>query len=146
MVLRARIFRKKPEWVKTQEFSRACPAGVLALVNETYVALQSNCVHSTAMCIRAIIENLMISTVGEAGSFSGNLSAFERAGYISAKQRPIIEAVLEVGHATIHRNHRPKRQQLVMLIDILETLLQLLYIHPEQSKDLSKTTPRRPSA
>lgn len=141
--LPARIFRKKPEWIGTQEFSLVCPNDVLPLLHETYVALQSNCVHSTAMCIRAIIENLMTSTVGDKGSFSKNLGAFEAAGYISAKQRPIIEGVLEVGHATIHRQHRPKREQLVMLIDILETLLQLLYVHPEQLKDLRKTTPKR---
>jgi hypothetical protein len=139
-----RIFRKMPEWARAPEFHKTCPKGIRSLLAEIYVGLQNDCPQSTAMCVRALVESLIVSTVGDKGSFTANVDAFAAAGYLSAKQVPFVQSVLEVGHATIHRSHKPDEKDLIRLIDIVETLLRLIYVHPTQSADLSMGTPKRP--
>ena len=88
----------------------------------------------------------MIERVQDQGSFSGNLNAFERAGYIGRHQKEIIETTLEVGHASIHRDYDPTRQDVTQVLDIAENIIQSIYVSAEQAKALRKRIPPRSKA
>jgi hypothetical protein len=51
--------------------------------------------------------------------------------------------VLEAGHASIHRAYIPKTKQLVTLVDILENIISVVYIHPQKAAALKKGIPAR---
>jgi hypothetical protein len=49
----------------------------------------------------------MIAQSGDQGAFGKNLTAFKDTGHVSDKQAEQLKAILEVGHAAIHRGHLP---------------------------------------
>ncbi|MBI4777044.1 MAG: DUF4145 domain-containing protein [Deltaproteobacteria bacterium] len=135
------MFRKEPPWVsemvgKSARFARM-------LLREIYVGVQNEMKMITTMGVRALMEYVMIDSVGDQGTFSNNLSKFEKEGFISANQRVILDAVLEAGHATIHRAYEPSGEDLATCIDIAESVLQSVYVHPEKAAELIERVPRR---
>jgi hypothetical protein len=55
------------------------------------------------MGIRSALENVMIDRVGDQRYFKINMDAFQKAGYLSVRQRGSLESILEAGHAATHR-------------------------------------------
>jgi len=143
--------RRHPVWLSCVDVSHGVdvhlvwmPEFVSRLLREVYVALQNDCCSVAAMGIRALLERLMIEHVEDQGSFGGNLDAFERAGYVRPRQKAIIEATLEGGHASIHRNYNPTLQDVTQVLDIAENIIQSIYVSAEQAKALKSRIPPRP--
>ena len=138
------IFRPQPKWfsdlwveLKTEdEF-------VENLLREIYVALQNNSPNLAAMGIRSLLEKIMISKTTDLGAFSKNISEFERLGYVSRIQRERLEAILEVGHATIHRAFAPTTKDVVTLVDIAEHIVEAIYLHERKVNALKGRVPPR---
>jgi hypothetical protein len=113
------------------------------LLDEIYVALHSECPRLAAMGIRALIEHVIIDKVGDHGSFKQNLTEFEKQGFLSSSEKTILETTLEVGHASIHRDHKPELDVLNSCLDIVESLINRLYLWPLQAASINKTIPAR---
>lgn len=113
------------------------------LLREVHSALEKNCPRLGIMGIRAIFEHIMISKVGDHGSFKRNLNKFLSDGYISKLQCESVENILEAGHATIHRAHEPSQGELVAALEIAEGLIEAIYINPDKSKWVSKNVKAR---
>jgi hypothetical protein len=64
--------------------------------------------------------------------------------HVGLHQKEIIETTLEVGHASIHRNYNPTRQDVTQVLDIAENIIQSIYVSTEQAKALKKRIPPRP--
>ena len=96
-----------------------------------------------AMGVRAAIESILIDTVGDQGSFTKNLKAFEAKGLVSGVQRERLETILDAGHATIHRMYRPRASDLIILIDITEHIIESVYLHEGKVSALKKRIPAR---
>ncbi len=139
----ARIFRKKPSWLTDEKHKDKWPVPVVELLDEAYVGMQNECRRSTAMALRAVIEVIMIERVEDQGSFKKNLAAFQELGHLSRNDREVIDAVLEVGHASIHRGYSPDYEALVLCFDITERLVQLVYSQQSQAKGLWEKIPKR---
>ena len=135
------MFRNIPHWVN--EMSRKNARYARRLLTEIYIGVQNDLKMIAAMGIRALMEYVMVDSVGDQGTFSKNLSEFEKRGFISGKQREILEVVLEAGHATIHRAYQPSDEDLTTCIDIAESVLQSVYVHPEKASDLKERVPKR---
>jgi hypothetical protein len=95
------------------------------------------------MGIRALIENIMIQKVRDQGSFAKNLEALGADGLISLSQEDILKAVLEAGHATIHRSYSPTTEDLHTCMDIAESIVESIYIHPTKASKLKDKIPPR---
>lgn len=129
------VYRRRPEWVINLEDTISDENFfVLELHNEIYVALQNNLVRVAAMGIRALLEQIMITKVGDKNSFLANVSAFEKEGHISTYQKERLTAILEAGHAAIHRKYRPSTEDIITLIDITEHIIESVYLHDEKVK------------
>ena len=85
----------------------------------------------------------MISTTGDHGSFLKNVGEFERLGYVSNVQRTRLEAVLEAGHAAIHRAYSPTKEDVHTLLDITEHIVEAVYVHGDKIAELRKNVPPR---
>jgi hypothetical protein len=110
-------------------------------LKEIYVALQNNSPRLAAMGIRALLEHVMISKVGDQGTFVKHVEAFVGAGYLPAKQAESLSAILDAGHATIHRGWQPSDADINTLLDITESILATVYIHTGQVEALRKKVP-----
>jgi len=95
------------------------------------------------MGIRALIEHVMINKTGDKGSFSKNLESFAAYGLISLSQEDILNTVLEAGHATMHRAYSPSTEDLHTCMDITESIIASVYIHPEKAEKLKTKIPKR---
>lgn len=138
-----RIFRDFPTWLRNDFLTQTCPDEVETLMKELYVALQNDCRAASAMLMRAVFEHTMIDKVGDQGTFAKNLSKFEEQGFIGKKQAEVVASMLEAGHASIHRAFVPKKDDIVTLVDILEGVLEVVYVHVPKADELKKRIPKR---
>ena len=113
------------------------------LLREVHVALENNCPRLGIMGIRALFEHMMISKIGDHKSFKSNLQEFQSKGFISKIQREAVKHILEAGHAAIHRSHTPSQGELVAALEIVEGLIETLYINPDKSRWISSNVKKR---
>ena len=62
---------------------------------------------------------------------------------MSSRNREALYAALEVGNAAAHRGHAATESEVQDVMDIVETMLQAVYVFPELAQNLKKTTPAR---
>ncbi len=137
-------FRRQPRWMLLLWLELA-PEDVFVeeLLQEVYVAFYQGLTRLATMGIRSLIEQIMISKTGDQGSFIKNMSEFERLGYVSNIQRARLDAILEAGHAAIHRAYSPTTQDVHTLLDITEHIVEAVYVHGDKVAELRKNIPRR---
>jgi len=133
-------FRPAPKWLTNAEVKKE---KLCDLMSEVYIALQNDQPYLAAMGIRAALEYIMIDKVKDNGSFAKNLSKFKEADYVSVRQCVLIETALEVGHAAIHRAHKPTKEAVTAIVDLTEGLIQMIYLHGPKVGKLKGKTPRR---
>ena len=114
------ISRREPSWL----WELMLEEPIHSLLSEVYTAVQNNSRRLAAMGIRATLEAVMLDKVGDQQNFERNLNAFEKAGYLSLIQRDSVAAILEAGHATIHRGWEPTDQDIKTLLDITESVVE----------------------
>jgi hypothetical protein len=113
------------------------------LMKEIYSSLHNNSRRLATMGIRALIEHIMIKKAGDQGSFSKNIDSFAAEGLISLSQEEILKTILEAGHATIHRSYSPSTEDLHTCMDIAESIVASIYIHPDKANKLKQKIPKR---
>jgi len=138
------IFRPKPHWFMDLILNLSpADAFVVKLLKEIYIALQNNLSSLATMGVRSLIEKIMISKTGDQGSFVKNITEFQRLGYVSPLQRERLEAILEAGHAAIHRAFSPKTVDVITLVDITEHIVESVYLHDSKIAALKRRVPPR---
>jgi Domain of unknown function (DUF4145) len=143
-------FRQPPRWLHAITVGGGdtfaiiwMPEFISRLIREIYTALHGECLRLAAMGVRALLESVIIDCVSDLDSFHTNLAAFQKEGYISPHQKAILEATLELGHASIHRGYAPAREDIMETLDITENLIQTIYVSHEQASALRKKIPAR---
>lgn len=131
------VSRRLPGWTPK------LPEKIRGLLEEVYVALQNNSRRLAAMGARALLDSVMIDTVGDLGNFKEKLQAMEERGTISKVNRQTLEAALDAGSAAAHRGHRASSDEVNAVMDIVENLLQAVYHLPNLADRLKKVTPPR---
>jgi hypothetical protein len=133
--------RQQPWWLSPG--SSSMNSELRNLCAEIYEALDGGQRQLTAMGIRALLEQVMVTKVSDQGTFAKNLDAFCEQGFVSPVQRDAIKHVLEVGHAAIHRRFVPNQSDLNTALDIVEGVLAAIYVHPNAAAGLSDRVPMR---
>jgi hypothetical protein len=59
------------------------------------------------MGIRSLLEHLMITQVGDSGTFKGKLAKLRDQGLISLVQYDALNTLIHAGHAATHRFFNP---------------------------------------
>jgi hypothetical protein len=137
------VSRKEPEWLLP--FTQGLGGGdkdegeLGSLLYEIYQAVHGGQYRLAAMGIRALLEQVMITKVGDLGSFDKQLNAFQEKGYVSFVQRDTVKATLEVGHAAMHRRYKPTEKDLKIALDVVEGIMA-----PLQAEEMADRVPPRP--
>jgi hypothetical protein len=132
--------RKAPPW------REELPLGG-GLLDEIYEAAGGGQCRLAVLGIRTLLERMMISKVGDHGSFEKNINAFCERGYISTVQRDDMGGIVEVGHATMHRSFNPNEGDVSTALDITENILSAIYVNGEAAARVAdRVPPRSPRA
>ncbi|MHB8534570.1 MAG: DUF4145 domain-containing protein [Sulfuricaulis sp.] len=133
----ALVGRPKPDWYKR------LPDNVRALLDEVYLGLSNNMHALPSMGLRTVIDMVCVDLVGDIGSFADKLKALRSHGYVSDREKAILEIAIDVGSASAHRGHNPSMEDINSLLDICEHLLKGVYVLPATSEVLRKAVPPR---
>lgn len=135
-----RVSRKQADWLRRNEYE--VPSEYRELLAEVYTALHADSRRLAVMGARALVDVVIRRNVGDQATFAKGLDALENKKLISQQDRGIIEAAVNVGHASAHRGHSPKIDDVQVVMDIVERI-----VHAEllvkQAKALKKSTPKR---
>lgn len=114
------------------------------VVDEIDTALQAGLRSLSLMGIRALIEALMLSCIGEdKKSFKKNLDEICKQEYISRKNADFIYMVIDAGSAVIHRGHIPSEEDVCTCVEMVKNLMEQVYIIHPKLDAMSKRTPKR---
>lgn len=138
--------RPEPKWISDLNRRNDEQNYIRDLIKEIYSSLHNHNHRLATMGIRALIEHTMIKKIGDNGSFLNNLNVFMENGFISKNQKDRLNTVLEAGHATIHRSYSPATEDIHTCIDITESVVESVYIHPEKANKLEKRIPKKRNA
>jgi Domain of unknown function (DUF4145) len=130
--------RKKPDWIARLE------PQFTNLMAEIYESLAAKGRALPVMGARTIMDLVIQKAVGDQGNFPKGLEALVADGLLSKHDRGILETAIEAGHAAAHRGHIPSEEDVDKVIDIVEHLLNSLFVLKGAAKGLKKTTPKRP--
>ena len=137
-----RISRRKPAWVDRL----VVPSEYIEILDEVYAALHADSRRLAMMGARALIDAVIRRTVGDQDNFARGLDELSAKCLIGERDRGIIEAAIDAGHASAHRGHKPSSDDVNVVIDIVERMIHA-EILAEQAQALKKTTPpRKPRA
>ena len=112
-------------------------------LKEIYSAVQNDSRRLAVMGIRSLLETVMIEKVGDSGSIGTNVKNFIAEGYIAQKNEETFRLQVEAGHAGMHRNYVPTKEELDVLLNITESLIETVYVNPHQAKTLKEIPPRK---
>ena len=120
------------------------PGDLRLILEEIYKSLDSASLCLPMMGARTLVDMLMVDKVEDVGGFGRKLQELEKAGYISSKNREVLFTALDMGNAAVHRGHMPTRAAVQSVMDIVENMLQAVYVFSDVAKRLKASTPPRP--
>jgi hypothetical protein len=129
-----------------QKWISKLPGKLAQLLYEVHVAIDHRLYTLTSMGLRALIDTVILDKVGDAGTFKDKLKALQSAGFIAAHQLETLGAAIDAGNASAHRGFTPEEQDITTVQEIVEHLLQSVYVHPEKARELAQRTPKRNAA
>lgn len=148
--------RHMPDWViielRSSGFSLNRPTAkagrsellsdIKKFLREIYQALGGGSNRLAMMGIRALTERIMSEEVGDRGTFKSTTEAFFMKGHVAPSQQDLFQtALIEAGHAAMHRNWEPKRSDVFTLLDIIEALIKSLYVDSDKASELAGRIP-----
>jgi hypothetical protein len=137
-------FRQKPKWATRRKCSSSELNDYSDLIDEIYDALAVEAFSLAVMGIRALIERVMFNCVGDKGSFVDTIKEFFSKGYVSEKQQEIFNsALIEAGHAAMHRNFKPSAETVNVLLDIVEGIIASIFFITPAAESVAKGIPKR---
>ena len=132
--------RPIPPWLMMEGYVSQALCDLLKEINS---ALTHDCWRLAAMGMRALLDMVMAEKVGDLGGFDKKLSRFQDAGYISPQQWNLLVPIIQVGNAAAHRGFCPQAHDLTQAMDIVESILADIYLHPELAAKLKSSVPPR---
>lgn len=130
--------RWPPQW------QWSLPHKIRDLLGQVYKAMQANSLTLAMMGARAILDTAIIDTVKDYGNFTKNLQAMKDEGYLSDKNCEYLAVAFDAGSASAHRSHVPDLHQINTVIDIVENMLQSVFVLEKMAKSLKDVIPPRP--
>jgi len=131
-----REFRKKPSWF--DEIS----TNLAAVLEEVYVALQNGLGFLSAVGARTALETVLNEKLNDIGGFGQKLKALADNGLITPDEMGLLESVTEAGNAAAHRGYKPRPDDLIVVMDVLESIIEKLYLSQQKAKALKERAER----
>jgi len=129
-------FRPFPKWIThlNRDFTE--------LLSEVYLSLNAGSIRLPLMGARTLLDMFICDKIGDTGTFKSKIQKLVEENYISKSSQELLEIALEYGHATIHRNYQPTKDEINGVLDIIENLLHTEAL-TSKTKDMKKLVPRK---
>jgi len=119
------------------------PEEIQKLMWEVQFAIKKELSALPSMGLRSVIDCTCNKLIGDKGRFSEKLQALVDKGFITSNNRQIIQNALEVGHASVHRGHFPRSDELKLTLDIVQHMLKEVFVLCKASEGLRDSAPQR---
>jgi hypothetical protein len=119
------------------------PFALRSLIDEIYTALHADSRRLALMGARTALDMILLEKVGDVGSFPQKLQALQDQGFIGKRSCEVLTAALDAGSAAAHRGYRPNKDHLAYVMDIVENVLQAVYVLEGAAAELRKKIPKR---
>lgn len=112
------------------------PQNVLRIYQETHGALCSRFNILTGVGIRTLVESVCKEKNATGGNLEGKIDDLVDKGILSRNNADILHKTRLLGNRSAHEIIEPKAEELDIAMDIVENLLENVYIIPERAKRL----------
>jgi hypothetical protein len=136
--------RTIPSWTKSLK------GQLRKILLETYKAIDYELYSMASTGTRTIIDQLTIDKVGDVGSFNQKLNLLEKGAVIDNEEKELLRVIIDAGSASAHRAFAPSGQTMNSMMDVLESILEKIYIAPtkkvilrRKAEAIRKRTPKR---
>ncbi len=139
------ISRHRPSWFQNLGFLafKGPKHEIRCLLEEIYSATFSGSRRLALMGVRAVLDVALTDKLGDIGGFDQKLNAAVEKRWITPKHHEVLKATIDAGSAAAHRSYNPDKEHLDLVLDVVEHVIQLLYILEQHAEDIAKQTPKR---
>lgn len=139
------VSRRTPEWMSgLRMFALGGPKNeVRQLLKEVYSAMFSGNSRLALMGARAVVDIALTDKLGDIGGFEQKLNEALEQKWITPAQHKVLKSAVDAGNAASHRAYHPEKKQLGLVLDVVEHLVQLLYVLERDGEEIAKKTPPR---
>lgn len=140
------VSRRMPSWLSGVKLFALGGAKmeIRWLLKEVYSALFSGNNRLALMGARAVVDVALTDKLGDIGGFAQKLDEARDKQWITPAHHKVLAAAIDAGNAASHRAYNPDKKQLELVLDVVEHLVQLLYVLEGDADQIAKKTPPRP--
>lgn len=115
------------------------PLQILTVYNETLEALKSNCFLLAGVGFRAVIEAVCIDKAITGRNLETKITNLSKNRFITDKEADRLHAVRFMGNDSVHEMAVPKEKALYVVLEIIDHLLNNLYIIDHHARPVLDT-------
>ncbi|WP_228140685.1 DUF4145 domain-containing protein [Acinetobacter sp. TGL-Y2] len=119
------------------EFEKILPIEIYNTYEEVVVALNNKMPLLTVLGLRTLLEQI-IKHFGKSDDLGVILNQFEQDGFISTKQRALLDDIRYLGNDAAHRADSKSRKNLILHLKVLENLIHQLFVYYKMGEESSK--------
>ncbi len=112
----------------SKEFKKILPEEIYLTYEEVIVAINNNMPLLTALGLRTLLEQI-IKYFGKTDNLGVILIQFEEEGFISTKQKGLLDNIRFLGNDAAHRANSKSRTDLILYLKVLENLIHQLFVY-----------------
>lgn len=121
----------------SKEFEKILPEDIYFTYEEVIIALNNKMPVLTALGLRTLLEQI-IKYYGGVDDLGIILTQFEEDGFISTKQRALLDNIRYLGNDAAHRANSKSRKDLILHLKVLENLIQQLFVYYKLEEESEK--------
>ena len=135
----ALLKRKRPEWLKDVGEISDDSSALHDALSELYGALDNDLVTLSAIGVRTAFDVAAeLLGVNPTKTFAEKLDALVANGHIGIVDRERIETLVDAGSASAHRGWKPTKDDLEVMMDVLEHFIEAAFVGPQRRKSLDE--------
>lgn len=138
-------YRSYPPFVKRKmpEYMLSAPDNIKNLAADVYFSFNSKAYRLCVIGARSIFEDILNQKIGDVGGFKEKTNALASRNIITESQRNLMMSAIDNGSAAVHRNHEPSEEDASKVLDVMETMTNLMYGIESIADHLRNKTPIR---
>ncbi|WP_244783449.1 DUF4145 domain-containing protein [Acinetobacter sp. F-1] len=121
----------------SKEFEKILPEEIYLTYEEVIIALNNNMPLLTALGLRTLLEQI-IKYFGKSDDLGVILTQFEKEGFISTKQRGLLDNIRYLGNDAAHHADSKSRKDLILHLKVLENLIHQLFVYYKMEEESIK--------
>ncbi|MDN5513478.1 MAG: DUF4145 domain-containing protein [Acinetobacter sp.] len=121
----------------SKEFEKILPEEIYLTYEEVIIALNNKMPLLTALGLRTLLEQI-IKYFGKSDDLGVILTQFEEEGFISTKQRGLLDNIRYLGNDAAHRADSKSRKDLILHLKVLENLIYQLFVYYKMEEESVK--------